>query len=341
MNSIQVCSVNKAGAFFLFVIIISGVLVAACTTQAPQTTELTTVRVAYLPLISNGPLFIAEEEGYFARQGIDVEFEKFQNTAAALPLLIDGEIVASGGSLTPGLVNSIVRGAHVRIVADKGRMAPGFCNSTALMVRKDLFDKGIVTSAADLKGRKVMGSSDQTYGIFRSLALGNLTTADVEIIDLDYPSALVAFKNGAIDAGLIVEPYITQALNGGAAVVLVPAKEYYPDYPTPLYFGPEFLDKNPELGRRFMVAYLQGVHQYNEGKTERNLGILQNYTHLDRELLNQSCWVAINGDGAVIRQPVKEYIDWMYENKKITQKLDEDQLFDMSFVTYANTVLQK
>jgi NitT/TauT family transport system substrate-binding protein len=331
----------KPEYLILFLLIISGVLMAACTTQAPQTTELTTVRVAYLPLISNGPLFIAEEEGYFARQGIDVEFEKFQNTAAALPLLIDGEIVASGGSLTPGLVNSIVRGAHVRIVADKGRMAPGFCNSTALMVRKDLFDKGIVKSAADLKGRKVMGSSDQTYGIFRSLALGNLTTADVEIVDLDYPSALVAFNNGAIDAGLIVEPYITQALNSGAAVVLVPAKDYYPDYPTPLYFGPAFLDKNPDLGRRFMVAYLQGVQQYNEGKTERNLAILMNYTHLDRELLNQSCWVAINGDGSVIRQPVREYIDWMYENKKITQKLDEEQLFDMSFVTYANTALKK
>lgn len=331
----------KPEHLLLFLLIISGVLIAACSTQAPQTTELTTVRVAYLPLISNGPLFIAEEEGYFARQGIDVEFEKFQNTAAALPLLIDGEIVASGGSLTPGLVNSIVRGAHVRIVADKGRMAPGFCNSTALMVRKDLFDKGIVRSAADLKGRKVMGSSDQTYGIFRSLALGNLTTADVEIIDLDYPSALVAFNNGAIDAGLIVEPYITQALNSRAAVVLVPAKDYYPDYPTPLYFGPAFLDKNPDLGRRFMVAYLQGVQQYNEGKTERNLAILMNYTHLDREMLNQSCWVAINGDGSVIRQPVREYIDWMYENKKITQKLEEDQLFDMSFVTYANTALKK
>jgi NitT/TauT family transport system substrate-binding protein len=335
-----VIDLNKAGAFFIFVIIISGALTAACISQAPQTPVLTTVKVAYLPLISSGPLFIAQEEGYFARQGIDVEFEKFQNTAAALPLLIDGEIVASGGSLTPGLVNSIVRGAHVRIVADKGRMAPGFCNSTALMVRKDLFDEGIITSASDLKGRKIMGSSDQTYGVFRSLALGNLTTADVEIIDLDYPSALVAFKNGAIDAGLIVEPYITQAVNSGAAVVLIPAKEYYPDYPTPLYFGPAFLDKNPDLGRRFMVAYLQGVHQYNEGKTERNLEILQIHTHLDRDLLKQSCWVAINEDGSVIRQPVKEYIDWMYENNKITQKLDEDQLFDMSFVTYANAIVK-
>jgi len=32
-------------------------------------------------------------------------------------------------------------------------------------------------------------------------------------------------------------------------------------------------------------------------------------------------------------------VDWMYANKKISQKIREDQLFDMSYVTYANGVL--
>jgi NitT/TauT family transport system substrate-binding protein len=88
-----------------------------------------------------------------------------------------------------------------------------------------------------------------------------------------------------------------------------------------------------------MVAYLQGVKQYNQGKTDRNIEILANYTHLDRDLLKQTCWMTIAEDGFVLRQPVIEYMDWLYANKKITQKLDEDQLFDMSFVNYANGVL--
>ena len=33
-------------------------------------------------------------------------------------------------------------------------------------------------------------------------------------------------------------------------------------------------------------------------------------------------------------------MDWMYANKKITQNLTDDQLFDMSYVTYANGILQ-
>jgi len=324
----------------MIMIIISCVLISACISQTPQTPESTTVKVAYIPLISNGPLFIAQEEGYFARQGITVEFEKFQSGGAAFPALINGDIAASGGAISPGLYNAIARGAHVRIVADKGRMAPGFCNSSALMVRRDLYEKGIVRNVSDLKGRKVSASTDQNFGISRSLELGNLTPNDVEVIDLDYPSAVIALKNSAVDAAILTEPYLTQAMNSGAAVVLVPGSVFSPDFPFPVYYGTAFLDKNPELGRRFMVAYLQGVKQYNEGKTERNLEILQIHTKLDREMLNQSCWLPIAEDGVVIRQPVMEYMDWLYDNGYISRKLDEDQIFDLSYATYAHEKVQ-
>jgi len=327
--------------FFIMAILVSAVLIAACVSQpTAKEPEMTTVKVAYLPLISNAPLFIAKEEGFFARQGINVEFEKFQSGAATLPALINGDIAVSGGALSPGLFNAIAKDAHIRIVADKGRSAPGACNANGLMVRRDLFESGAVRNVSDLKGRKVMASSDQDHSIFHVLALGNLTTADIEVINMDYASGTIALKNGAVDAGVLVEPYITQAADNGSAVVLIPASVYAPDMPFPLYYGPAFLDKDPELGRRFMVGYLRGVKQYNEGKTDRNLAILQNYTHLDRDLLEQTCWLPIAQDGTVIRQPVMEYVDWLQTNKKINQKPDEDQVFDMSYASYANTVVR-
>jgi NitT/TauT family transport system substrate-binding protein len=158
-------------------------------------------------------------------------------------------------------------------------------------------------------------------------------------VQMDFQSGIVALKNGAIDAGMFTEPYVTQALNSGSAVVLIPAQDFVPGYSLPLYYGPAFLDKDPELGRRFMVAYLQGVKQYNKGKTERNLLIMGNYTGLDRELLNQSCWYPVREDGNISRQPLRESMDWMFANKAITQIADDDQLYDMSYVDYANGIL--
>ncbi len=147
---------------FIFIFIV--VLSSACLSQVPQVPPsppgnpsplLTTVKVAYQPTSSNGPLYIAEEEGFFAQQGIDVEFVKIANSAAALPLLISGDVAVSTGPLKIGLVNAVAKGEHVRIVADKGSVTPGSCTGYALMVRKDLFDKGIVTNVSDLKGRKI------------------------------------------------------------------------------------------------------------------------------------------------------------------------------------------
>jgi NitT/TauT family transport system substrate-binding protein len=323
------------------------VAVPACISPAPQdsavppTMALTTVKVSYLPTISYGPLFIAKEEGYFARQGITVEFEKFQGGSIALPSLINGDIAVSSGTVNPSIINAIAKGAHVRIVADKGRNSPGYsCNASGLMVRRDLYESGALTRISDLKGKKIVVPSGEDYTLARILQRGNLTSDDIEIVILDFPSSVVALQNGAIDAAVLTEPFVTGAMDSKAAVMLLPTEEYTPDFPHPLLYGPAFLDKDPELGKRFMVAYLEGARQYNLGKTERNIEIISNYTHIDQNLLQRTCWMPIAPDGYQPRQPFKDQIDWEYANKQITIIPDDDQIFDTSYVAYANGVLQ-
>lgn len=340
INSIATFVISmKLYHLFIIIVIVSMVGISACVSQ-PHTTEpdMTTVTVAYQPTSSNGPLYIAKVEGYFSQEGINLEFVRTQSSAAAIPLLLSGDVYVSTGPLKTGLINAVAKGQHIRIVADKGTVTPASCTAYALMVRKDLYDKGIVTNVSDLKGRKI-AVRDEGYDLFRALDLGNLSIDDVETIDMDFTSIIPAFKNGAIDAALVTEPYVTQSINSDAAVVFVPAQDFLPEWPLPLYYGPAILDKDPELGRRFMIAYLKGVKQYNLGKTERNLAIIGNYTLLDRDLLNQTCWYPIAEDGKISQQPVMDYVDWMYAHKKITGKVDEDQLFDMSYVNYANGVL--
>ncbi len=324
---------SKTVLFLMLAVLASAVIAFGCV--SPATPEMKTVRVAYQPTTTNGPLYIAAHEGFFARQGIEVEFVRTQSPVAALPLLVSGEVAVSSGPMKIGLLNALIQGEHVRIVADKGRVTPGACTAYALMVRKDLYDTGIVTNVSDLKGRKI-AVRDSDYDLYNALALGNLTPDDVVTVDMDFGSIVPAFSNGAIDAALVAEPYITLAGNGNAAVILVPAQDFIPGWPFPLYYGPAILDKDPELGRRFMVAYLQGVIQYSEGKTDRNLQIMANYTRLDRDLLNQTCWYDVEPDGNLPPQSVRGFADWMYENKKISRNLRDDEMLDMSYVRYAS-----
>jgi len=329
----------------MILFLVLGILMAACTspaTQAPQVTPapvMTTVKVAYQPTASNGPLYIAIDEGYFSEQGINVELVKTASSTAALPLLMHEDIAVSTGPMRVGLLNAVIQGGHIRIVADKGTVTPGSCAGYGIMVRKDLVEKGVVRNVSDLKGRKI-ASHDSDYDLYNALALGNLSRDDVENVDMEFMMIAPAFSNGAIDAALVTEPYITQIRNNGTAVVLVPGQEFLSGWPLPLYYGPAIIDKDPELGRRFMVAYLKGVKQYNEGKTEQNLKIIANYTHLNRDLLNQTCWYVISSDGYQDPQPVRKYINWLYANNKIDQNLTDDKLLDMSYADYASGILK-
>jgi NitT/TauT family transport system substrate-binding protein len=335
---------QQANIFMIFFLIL-GILITGCTSpvsQAPQVTPepiMTTVKVAYQPTASNGPLYIAIDEGYFAEQGINVEFVRTASSTAALPLLLHEDVAVSTGPMRVGLLNAVIQGGHIRIVADKGTVTPGSCVAYGIMVRKDLVEKGVVRNVSDLKGRKI-ASHDSDYDLFNALAVGNLSRDDVENMDMEFMMISPAFANGAIDAALVTEPYITQIRNNGTAVVLVPGQEFLSGWPLPLYYGPAIIDKDPELGRRFMVAYLKGVKQYNEGKTERNLKVIENYTHLNRDLLNQTCWYTISADGYQSPQPIRKYINWLYANKMISQNLSDDQLLDMSYAAYAYGVLQ-
>ncbi len=66
-------------------------------TQVVTPQELTKIKVSVTPFLSYAPIFIAKEEGFFAEQGFDVEFVRFDKTAEAIPALAQGQIdVVSG-----------------------------------------------------------------------------------------------------------------------------------------------------------------------------------------------------------------------------------------------------
>lgn len=327
-------------------ILLFTLITCACIAPEPQppsvtpAQELTTVKAAYMPIISFGPLYIAQEEGYFEQQGINLVLEKFPSTSTALPLLITGDIAVTGGQLSPGMVNAIAKGSHIRLVADKGTIFPGSCNSSAFLVRKDLIESGTIKTVSDLRGKKIAIGTDLSYGLFRVREKGNLTIDDFESHNMPREAISTAFETGAIDGAYLMEPYITQTLMNGKAVVFLPGDAFIPNFSTPLFYGPAFIDDNPELGRKFMVAYLQGVRQYNQGKTERNLDIMAKYTQLDRDLLKQTCWVEIAGNGDMPKDALRDFMDWMLTEGTISGAVSDSQLYDMNFTIYANSMLK-
>src|SRR3970282_2977120 len=66
-----------------------------------------TVRVAFTPLQAWGPLFIADAEDYFAREGIKVEWVTFAGGADTIAVLVQGQLEVGAGSASAGFVHAV------------------------------------------------------------------------------------------------------------------------------------------------------------------------------------------------------------------------------------------
>ena len=100
-------------------------------------------------------------------------------------------------------------------------------------------------------------------------------------------------------------------------------------------------DERPEVGERFAVALLKAVRQYGEGKTPRNLEILERGMGLSREQLTEACWSAMRLDGRIDTESVRGYQEWNVSRGLLGRVLEDHEIFDHRFVDHANEVLAR
>ena len=336
---------------YLGVLVLFSFMLSACArqvVQAPATKQHPAapgtpvkVKVQILPLLSFAPYFIAQEEGYFADEGLEVEFVQFQRSSDAIPALLQGQVDVLGGALSFGVLNAMAKEEGMRLVADKGYLTATGCSYASILAGKHL-DPDSLGSKEALSGLRIVTNLASSRGYFMEemLAEYDLTTADVEVVDIPDAAALEALGSGAVDLAVLVEPSITQALTGGYATEWLRVGERLPGFQMGLLtYGPNLLQQNPAIGDRFMAAYLKGVRQYNQGKTARNLAILEQYTQLDREVLERSCWPAFRDDGTITAETVTAFQQWGVTQGLLDAVVDSTRLIDTRFTDQANQVL--
>jgi NitT/TauT family transport system substrate-binding protein len=329
--------------YALCALLTAGLLLSACQLPGKKQShpKMVMLKVARSSAVTYTPLFIAQEEGYFAEQGLQVEFVRMMRSADALPALIQGELDVTGDFVGFAYLNAIARGARIKFVADKGYIAPTGCDSNAFVASRALIESGELKGPAQLKGRKIGANprSASAYFVEKLLNTAALTLDDVEVVDI--PQAVMGQAIGKnVDVAFLMEPSVIRAVQANQGVVWKTTQQVAPDFQVSyILYGPALLEKNPDAGRRFMIAYLKAVRQYNQGKTERNLEIIAKHTGQDRELLKQACWAPFREDGKINLQSVLDFQAWAVKRGFLDTSLTTDQFWEPGFVEYANRVL--
>jgi NitT/TauT family transport system substrate-binding protein len=301
-----------------------------------------TVQVGYLNSASDAGILIALAKGYFQAQGLDVQLQRFDTGAAMTPPLSTGQLDVGAGSPSAGLYNAAARNITVKIVADKGSDRPGF-GYQGIALRKGLQDR--VKDYADLKGLKIgmTGTGGISPEIVLDVALkkGGLTMKDVETVAIPYPDLNTALNTGAIDAAVHFEPLFTVGINQGFAVSWKRADEIYPNHQSAtILYGSSFVENKPDVARRWMLAYVQGVRYYNDAflkgqNRDEVIGILAQATGASAQVLSASVPVGLNPDGYVNAQGLADDVQTLRELGYIDQPFDVSTIVDNSYVDSA------
>lgn len=297
----------------------------------------TTLRVSTLPTLSFAPYYIADAEGYFADEGIEVEFIASQRGVDTLPILLQGDLDVWNGAVNAGLLNAAAAGERIRIVADKGSIPASGCSYVGYLARPDAVDADGQVLAERLLGERVPTSSALTsmYAIDQFVRSLGIDPSEVVFEAMGMGSRAAALEGGAVPVSSINEPSMTRLLQETDLVKVADAVEHVPGLPLAVVgFGPRMLD-DPDLADRFMRAYLRGVHTYAEGPTESNLAILTSAIEVEESVLREACWPAISSDGRIDTDRLAAAQEWGVGAGMIDAVVDEDTYWDSSFVDRA------
>ena len=296
--------------------------------DAPARTGKHHVRVAYSPYVSWGPLMIADAEGFFRDEGLEVEFVLSGHSEESLVALISGDIDVRPGPPSAGLLSAVAQGAPIRITAGMGYLAREACTYFGIVRRRGLDTVG----APSIKRLRTSQDGYTRFLVDRMLTAQHLSLDHIETMRL--PSAVMvdALRRGAVDAIAASEPVLSHVATAG--IRWISAQDVAPDFQWGVIaFGERLRSREPEVGIAFLRAYRRGIAQFSMGKTARNVAIISKAIGDTTQATQQACWPMFREDARINWASLDAFQRWARGVELLDRLVTEGEIWDSTFVT--------
>jgi NitT/TauT family transport system substrate-binding protein len=224
------------------------------------------------------PLWVAQDEGYFKRQGLETQTVYIAGGAIVAQALLAGDLhFALAGYSAP--IRASLNGADLKLIAN-----------TVNAMDFHLVARPEISSVKELKGKKIGvtrlgGNTDLALDIVLG-KWGLQRGRDVAVLQTGgMPQMLSALQAGGIDAGVINTPMGLIAFRSGFRQ-LIDFGDMDISYPFgALIARAAYVGSHKDLTLRFLRAYVEAMHRVRNDR-EIAVKVMQKYTGLrDREIL--------------------------------------------------------
>jgi NitT/TauT family transport system substrate-binding protein len=241
-----------------------------------------TLKIPFAALSPNyAPLWIADQAGFFKKQGLDVQLVYISAGSVIIPAILSGQVDITNMSSAPALT-AWARGAELTAV--------GVASNRLLHV---VMTRGSIKKPEELRGKKI--GSDR-YGSFSDLVLRealrhyNLAPdRDVAVIQTGgLPERLGALKVGAVDGAIVTRDTTFEAEKLGFHK-LIDLSQLPIQYPgSTIVVSKSFLSAKREVVKRFLRGWIEGIKTAKTDK-EFTVRVMQKFLKTsDRAILDKT-----------------------------------------------------
>jgi NitT/TauT family transport system substrate-binding protein len=308
------------------------VCLTACQSGTAQS-ERQPLRLEYTQWWGDYTAIIAQEMGFFEKQGVDVELIPYDVFSRALPDLAAGKIDV--GLFGIGDALNVARRVPTKIVAVYDQSG-----SDAIVAAPG------ITTIADLKGKAIGVPAGSTYELFVREVLKNagLSLKDVTLVNID-PETVAERMPTEIQASYVWEPYQTQLVEAGNHVLYTgdQTRGLFPDV---IALRADVAADRPEDVQALLRAWFEAV-EYRRANPDESNAIIARVTGLPLEEItagqeniflqnaadNEATFAQNPGqDPSSIHYTTQVNLDYLINLGTASQPIDLNQLLDPSYL---------
>lgn len=285
-------------------------MVACGSKKEEVQTEKTKLTVGVMGSIDAVPLVIAEQNGYFEEEGVDLDLQIFKAANDRDAALQAGEL---DGVLCDETAISIYQNSDIDM------KITGTTNGSWTLVAGK--DSGI-TSLSDLKGKKV-GISKNTMIEYLAddIALSNgLEVSDIEKVAIPaMPARLEALKNNQIDAAILPAPFNDTAVaDGGVEITKIYNKDIMISVTA---FLQEVIDKDANAIKGFYNAYNKAIEFINSNDISEYEDIIISTVGYSEDMRGNIVLPEFKTNYLPAEENVQNVLDWSKEKGLLTKDI--------------------
>jgi NitT/TauT family transport system substrate-binding protein len=276
-----------------------------------------------------GPMMVTWKAGLFKKHGLDVEKPRIMGGAKGVVRgLMAGEI-QFGNMAAPAPLRSNVKGEADLIFLTGG------INQQFIMARPG------ITGREQLTGKKIGfvgdgGLNDALVNfIIEKLSDASIKGIEKESIPAGGAEQMAALVSGKCDAMVITPPESIKAQRKGCNY-LIDFAEYGLNYALGgIAARRDYVEKNPEITRKFIKAYVEGMHRYRTDR-EFTVNVQGEYSGIADRTVAEETYDLTRPDMPPIPYPVvaslQVLLDFMSKEVPEAKNVDARRFVDDHFI---------